>query len=431
LNFLAGRDSKNVTGHLNNGNNLPFNSKSASTSRNINHNKDLKNEIVVKSIKIHAVTEEDVKNYSSDSDSNSMNSIQAFETPKIVNSVNNINNNKIIPRIVTSKYLTDESGINSSNIKVNPIPVIQEPNEYEESSIIEIKTEVESEETEELEKSSEDSIDLSIFELLDKNSKKFILKPATMGLTLKCQIFRHKGIYPQYKFYLENLEGQLLLIMTARKKKRTKTTFYIINYISYDETDVEKYIETPIAKLRSNLLGTEFTLYDFGIKPGRLRNDFATNISNASNLSTGGISTNDENFFEETNDSLRNADLKYLRKEYLSVEYDFNIFGYKGPRQMSIIIPGMDNDFQREDFYIRNQSDSMLSTWRSTETNLQRQKVSSKVSKKSPSKFTGDATGSSKQVANSNETQSKSECEDESEETTSKQSKFKINKLTH
>ncbi len=42
------------------------------------------------------------------------------------------------------------------------------------------------------EQSSEKTIDLSIFELLDHSSKKFILKPATMGLTIKSQVFRQK-----------------------------------------------------------------------------------------------------------------------------------------------------------------------------------------------------------------------------------------------
>ena len=58
--------------------------------------------------------------------------------------------------------------------------------------------------------------------------------------------------------------------MTARKRKKSKTTCYIINYISYDQTDVEKFIETPIAKLKSNLIGTQFVLYDFGIKPSKI-----------------------------------------------------------------------------------------------------------------------------------------------------------------
>lgn len=65
------------------------------------------------------------------------------------------------------------------------------------------------------------------------------------------------------------------------------------------------------------------------------------------------------------------SDLKYLRKEYLSITYDFNIFGYKGPRQMSIIIPGMDNHFNREDFFIRNESDSIINAWRKLENAIQ------------------------------------------------------------
>ena len=39
--------------------------------------------------------------------------------------------------------------------------------------------------------------------------------------------------------------------------------------------------------------------------------------------------------------------LSSLRKEYLSISYELNFFGYKGPRQMFVIIPGMDNEFNR------------------------------------------------------------------------------------
>lgn len=110
-------------------------------------------------------------------------------------------------------------------------------------------------------------IDLSIFELIDKTSKKFIVKPATIGMQIKCQIYRQKGMYPEYKFYLENLDGNLLLLMSARKKKKTKTTCYIINFINFDLNNLENYTETPIAKLKSNLFGTNFSLYDLGPKP--------------------------------------------------------------------------------------------------------------------------------------------------------------------
>jgi hypothetical protein len=41
------------------------------------------------------------------------------------------------------------------------------------------------------------SLDLSMFDLLDKTSKKFVLKPATLGLNIRCQIYRQKGMYPK------------------------------------------------------------------------------------------------------------------------------------------------------------------------------------------------------------------------------------------
>lgn len=222
----------------------------------------------MKSIKILAIAEDEKDLSSETSDNNSIGSIKQTTEPKLKNTFT-IANNKSTIRNIPKIIKTDSIGSDPKNqiMVVVPLPNDHDreednddaddndndENEINENAVIEIKTETESET--DIEKESEDSIDLSIFELLDKNSKKFILRPATMGLTLKCQIFRQKGIYSQYKFYLENLEGQLLLIMTARKRKRSKTPCYVINYISYDETDVEKYIETPIAKLKSNLIG--------------------------------------------------------------------------------------------------------------------------------------------------------------------------------
>ena len=319
-----------------------------------------KNEIIVKSIKILAVSKDSCPDETSDSDvcSNDQNSVTLT------------NNSK------ETFKTSDRAEVKQTNLmSVAPLP-----DDHFEDSIIEIKTEDKTEtvedneddddeeEDEGEETDNDDTIDLSIFELLDKNSKKFILKPATMGLTLKCQIFRHKGIYSQYKFYLENLEGQLLLIMTARKRKKTKTTCYIINYITYDETNVEKYIETPIAKLKSNLMGTQFTLYDFGIKP---------NVNMYPSMN-GELRPHSSNFPSESFDeagSINESDLKLLRKEYLSISYEFNIFGYKGPRQMSLIIPGMDNQFNREDFVVKNETDSLLNAWRQLETNLNKNRT--------------------------------------------------------
>jgi hypothetical protein len=126
-------------------------------------------------------------------------------------------------------------------------------------------------------------IGIDMFKLLDKSSKKFILKPAQLGLTLKSQIFRQKGIFPQYRYYIENLDGNLLLIMTARKKKKSKTACYVINSISFDLNNIYKFIETPIAKLKSNLLGTQFCLYDFGAKPAKANNTLGPDDNSSRN----------------------------------------------------------------------------------------------------------------------------------------------------
>lgn len=62
------------------------------------------------------------------------------------------------------------------------------------------------------------------------------------------------------------------------------------------------------------------------------------------------------------------------RKEYVSVSYEINVLGVKGPRQMSIILPGMDEKFNREDFVQTNVSDTLANAWKKIETNLRHQK---------------------------------------------------------
>lgn len=204
-------------------------------------------------------------------------------------------------------------------------------------------------------------IDLKIFDLLDQTSKKFVLQPASIGLNIKCQIFRFKGLYPEYKFYLENLDGNLLLLLTARKKKKAKTSCYIINYISFDLNDIEKYIETPFAKLKSNLFGTQFKLYDFGIKP-------INDIPSDNNFFKSSL--NDTEFSETTSEDVQNSDNNLARREYVSITYGFNVLGLKGPRNMNVIIPGMDDKYCRDDFILKFKSESLLNSWKRIEQNL-------------------------------------------------------------
>ena len=43
------------------------------------------------------------------------------------------------------------------------------------------------------------------------------------------------------------------------------------------------------------------------------------------------------------------------RQELVAVMYDTNVLGFKGPRRMTVVIPGMSSDARRIDFKVMNQ----------------------------------------------------------------------------
>lgn len=52
--------------------------------------------------------------------------------------------------------------------------------------------------------------------------------------------------------------------MAARKRKKSRTSNYLI---STDPTDLSRGGDSYVGKLRSNLIGTQFTVYDNGTSP--------------------------------------------------------------------------------------------------------------------------------------------------------------------
>lgn len=52
--------------------------------------------------------------------------------------------------------------------------------------------------------------------------------------------------------------------MAARKRKKSRTSNYLI---STDPTDLSRGGDAYVGKLRSNLIGTQFTVYDHGTSP--------------------------------------------------------------------------------------------------------------------------------------------------------------------
>ncbi|XP_033740954.1 tubby-related protein 3-like isoform X4 [Pecten maximus] len=163
---------------------------------------------------------------------------------------------------------------------------------------------------------------------ITENLDAFVFKPAPQGQTVKCRITRDKkgvdrGIYPTYYLHVEREDGKKIFLLAGRKRKKSKTSNYLI---STDPTDLSRGGEAYVGKLRSNLLGTHFTLFDNGDNPKQ-------NYENA-------------------------------RKELIGVVYETNVLGFKGPRKMTIIIPGMNLDHERVDIKPRSDNDGLIDRWK-------------------------------------------------------------------
>ncbi|XP_033912769.3 tubby-related protein 1-like isoform X2 [Acipenser ruthenus] len=157
------------------------------------------------------------------------------------------------------------------------------------------------------------------------NLEEFVLGPAPQGVTIKCKVTRDKkgmdrGLYPTYYLHLDN--DKKVFLLAGRKRKKSKTSNYLI---SIDPTDMSRDGENFIGKLRSNLMGTKFTVFDNGINPDRA-----------------------------------NSDWSKVRQELSAIIYETNVLGFKGPRRMTVIIPGMNEDSERVPIRPRNDNDGLL-----------------------------------------------------------------------
>lgn len=169
---------------------------------------------------------------------------------------------------------------------------------------------------------------------IEGNVEKFVLQPATQKVLYKCRITRDRkgmdrGLYPTYFLHLERDYGKKVFLLAGRKRKKSTTSNYLI---STDPTDLSRNGESYVGKLRSNLLGTQFTVYDNGISPRR----FGSN--------------REEN--------------KMPRQELAAVIYDTNVLGFKGPRKMTVILPGMTVEQQRVNIYPQDESEGLIECWK-------------------------------------------------------------------
>ncbi|KAM4624506.1 tubby protein [Polymixia lowei] len=176
------------------------------------------------------------------------------------------------------------------------------------------------------ERSSSDSssIERSTSPISLEDLEKFALRSAPREMTIQCRITRdrrgvEKGLYPTYYLHMEKDDGKRVFLMAGRKRKKCTTSNYLL---STDPTDLSRDTNSYIGKLRSNILGTKFTVYDGGENPEK------------------------KPFIKES---------ESVRQELAAICYEKNVLGFKGPRKMTVIIPGMlDND---ERVCIRPKSD--------------------------------------------------------------------------
>ncbi|NXC12210.1 TULP3 protein, partial [Corythaeola cristata] len=165
-----------------------------------------------------------------------------------------------------------------------------------------------------------------------ENLEDFALRPAPRGVTVKCRITRDKkgmdrGLFPTYYMHLERDDNRKTFLLAGRKRKKSKTSNYLI---SVDPTDLSREGESFIGKLRSNLMGTKFTVYDHGVSPVKAQ----------------GL-----------------VEKAHTRQELAAICYETNVLGFKGPRKMSVIIPGMNMNHKRIPIRPRNEQESLLSKW--------------------------------------------------------------------
>uniref|UniRef100_A0AC35TYD0 Tubby-like protein n=1 Tax=Rhabditophanes sp. KR3021 TaxID=114890 RepID=A0AC35TYD0_9BILA len=155
------------------------------------------------------------------------------------------------------------------------------------------------------------NLKVSEVDLILTDLKKFVHEPLDKTSTMKCRITRDKSgvdrnIYPSYFLHWEKDEGSKVFLLAARKRKKSKTANYLF---STDPCDLSREGSGYIGKLRSNLLGTVFTIYD------------------------GGCAYNEKKIGQN------------VRQELGVIMYDTNVLGFRGPRKMTILVPGMyDNE---------------------------------------------------------------------------------------
>ncbi|KAI8073338.1 tubby C-terminal-like domain-containing protein [Gongronella butleri] len=162
-------------------------------------------------------------------------------------------------------------------------------------------------------------------------------RPAKLNTRVTCRITRFRDgfdkLYPLYKLYIEHLAtNEIHHVLTAKKQRKSNTSYYTItgNVHHVDQEQPGAYIteEKVLGKVRSNFLGTSFSLYSHGAHPDK-------------------------------KESAKKQQLP-VREELGAVLYDPNILGFKGPRKMTILMHTLTRDGRRPEFRPQSEAETLL-----------------------------------------------------------------------
>jgi tubby-related protein 1 len=169
---------------------------------------------------------------------------------------------------------------------------------------------------------------------VDASDKRmFLMQPGPLDAPVQCHIVRRvtKGYlpgrnFPEYFLYLDgpgakpgDPTNEAKFLLSARKRKKSKSSNYVI---SLDEEDMARQSGNFFAKLRSNFVGTEFTIYDKGSKPGEKPDGKSAGLE--------------------------------PRQDLGAVTYEYNVLGTRGPRKMKGYIPAVEGGRRGPTYEIRS-----------------------------------------------------------------------------
>jgi hypothetical protein len=168
-----------------------------------------------------------------------------------------------------------------------------------------------------------------------------------------------------YRFHLELPNGGYQFLLSARKRVKTTTSSYII---STSQGDLSRHSSSCIAKLRSNFVGTGFSIYltggssspsgsrsqshAFNSRPNTQRQLVSSSSAAFSPLQAGqgGLrqqrSNSGSSSGRTTQDDAANAwqapSSSGGKQEVGAVMYEYNVLGTRGPRKLSVAVPHVD-----------------------------------------------------------------------------------------